>query len=106
MLEWNWKTDSIPDKDLARGSCKFPTTDNHVLKMIPMEASCYAMLKRKFAGIKRVHFHGAGGVGLRCVVAMKQYARNEARQVLATLPFGEDFEQVALVADVDKVPDI
>ena len=108
-----------------------------------------------------------------CVVAMKQYARNEARQVLATLlgsqgsklavivdddidihdmdkvmwaictrvqaqkdvmilprmtlwqldpsarddgsysvmgidatrPFGEDFEQVALVPDVDKVPD-
>ena len=158
---------------LLAGMSGVPTTDNHVLKMIPMEASCYAMLKRKFAGIKRVHFHGAGGVGLMCVVAMKQYARNEARQVLATLlgsqgsklavvvdedidihdmdkvmwaictrvqaqkdvmilprmtlwqldpsapddgsysvmaidatrPFGEEFEQVALVPDVDKVPD-
>ena len=161
------------DPVVLAGMSGVPTTDNHVLKMIPMEASCYAMLKRKFAGIQRVHFHGSGGVGLMCVVAMKQYARNEARQVLATLlgsqgsklavvvdedidihdmdkvmwaictrvqaqkdvmilpqmtlwqldpsapadgsysvmgidatrPFGEDFEQVALVPDVDKVPD-
>ena len=62
------------DPVVLAGMSGVPTTDNHVLKMIPMEASCYAMLKRKFAGIKRVHFHGAGGVGLMCVVAMKQYA--------------------------------
>ena len=62
------------DPILLAGMSGVPTTDN-LLKMIPMEASCYAMLKRKFAGIKRVHFHGAGGVGLMCVVAMKQYCQ-------------------------------
>ena len=85
---------------LLAGMSGVPTTDNHVLKMIPMEASCYAMLKRKFAGIKRVHFHGAGGVGLMCVVAMKQYARNEARQVLATL-LGSQGSKLAVVVDED-----
>lgn len=85
---------------LLAGMSGVPTTDNHVLKMIPMEASCYAMLKRKFAGIKRVHFHGAGGVGLMCVVAMKQYARNEARQVLATL-LGSQGSKLAVVVEED-----
>ena len=85
---------------LLAGMSGVPTTDNHVLKMIPMEASCYAMLKRKFAGIKRVHFHGSGGVGLMCIVAMKQYARNEARQVLATL-LGSQGSKLAVVVDED-----
>ena len=85
---------------LLAGMSGVPTTDNHVLKMIPMEASCFAMLKRKFAGIKRVHFHGAGGVGLMCIVAMKQYAKNEARQVLATL-LGSQGSKLAIVVDED-----
>ena len=85
---------------LLAGMSGVPTTDNHVLKMIPMEASCYAMLKRKFAGIRRVHFHGSGGVGLMCIVAMKQYARNEARQVLATL-LGSQGSKLAVVVDED-----
>ena len=88
------------DPILLAGMSGVPTTDNHVLKMIPMEASCYAMLRRKFAGIKRVHFHGAGGVGLMCIVAMKQYARNEARQVLATL-LGSQGSKLAVVVDED-----
>ena len=88
------------DPILLAGMSGVPTTDNHVLKMIPMEASCYAMLKRKFAGIQRVHFHGSGGVGLMCIVAMKQYARNEARQVLATL-LGSQGSKLAVVVDED-----
>lgn len=62
-----------------------PTTDNHVLKMIPMDASCYAFLKQRFPGVKKVHFHSAGGVGLLAVVAIKQNTKYEARNMLATM---------------------
>jgi 2,5-furandicarboxylate decarboxylase 1 len=88
------------DPILLAGMSGVPTTDNHVLKMIPMEASCFAMLKRKFAGISKVHFHGSGGVGLTCIVAMRQFAKNEARQVLATL-LGSQGSKLAIVVDED-----
>lgn len=88
------------DPILLAGMSGVPTTDNHVLKMIPMEASCFAMLKKKFAGVSRVHFHGSGGVGLTCIVAMRQFAKNEARQVLATL-LGAQGSKLAIVVDDD-----
>ncbi len=86
-----------------------PTTDNHVLKMIPMEASCYAFLKQRFPGIKKVHFHGAGGVGLLGIVSMQQYTKYEARNMLATMLSAQGTKVVIAVDedvdvfDMDKV---
>jgi len=77
-----------------------PTTDNHVLKMIPMEASCYAFLKRRFPGVKKVHFHGAGGVGLLGIVAMQQHTKYEARNLLATMLSAQG-TKVVIVVDED-----
>ncbi len=62
-----------------------PPTDNHVLKMIPMEASCHAFLRQKFPGVQKVHFHTSGGVGLLGVVSIKQCFKHEARNVLGTM---------------------
>ncbi len=79
-----------------------PTTDNHVLKMIPMEASCYAFLKQRFPGVKKVHFHGAGGVGLLAIVAMQQHTKYEARNMLATMLSAQGTKVVIAVdEDVD-----
>lgn len=86
-----------------------PTTDNHVLKMIPMEASCYAFLKQRFPGVKKVHFHGAGGVGLLAIVAMRQHTKYEARNMLATMLSAQGTKVVIAVDedvdvfDLDKV---
>lgn len=79
-----------------------PTTENHVLKMIPFEASLYAMLKPRFPGVQAVHFPGAGGVGLFAAVAMRPRAPGEARAVLATiLSTQEPKLAVAVDDDVD-----
>ncbi|MBT7950915.1 MAG: UbiD family decarboxylase [Gammaproteobacteria bacterium] len=86
-----------------------PTTDNHVLKMIPMEASCYAFLKQRFPGVNKVHFHGAGGVGLLAVVSIKQHTKYEARNMLATMISAQGTKLVIAVDedvdvfDMDKV---
>jgi len=77
-----------------------PTTENHVLKMIPAEASCYAMLKSRFPGVVKVHFHGAGGVGLLGIVAMEPQAPREARSVLTTL-LGAQGTKIAIAVDSD-----
>ena len=77
-----------------------PTTDNHVMKMIPMEASCYAFLKQRFPGVRKVHFHGAGGVGLMCIVAIAQVTRYEARNMLATM-LSAQATKVVIAVDED-----
>ncbi|MGH8247627.1 MAG: UbiD family decarboxylase [Gammaproteobacteria bacterium] len=77
-----------------------PTTENHVLKMIPMEASCFALLKSRFPGVKAVHFPGAGGTGLMGVVALKQRNRHEARSLL-TMMLGSQGNKIVVVVDED-----
>jgi UbiD family decarboxylase len=79
-----------------------PTTDNHVLKMVPMEASCYAFLKQRFPGLKKVHFHGAGGVGLCAIVSVQQQAKFEARNILTALLAAQGIKMaIAVDEDVD-----
>jgi UbiD family decarboxylase len=77
-----------------------PTTENHVLKMIPFEASLYALLKPRFPGVKAVHYPGAGGAGLFAAVCMRPGAPGEARAVLATI-LGTQQVKLAIVVDED-----
>ena len=79
-----------------------PPTDNHVLKMIPMEASCFSFLRQKFPGVQKVHFHTCGGVGLLAVVSIKQRFKNEARNVLGTMLSAQGTKVVIAVdEDID-----
>jgi 2,5-furandicarboxylate decarboxylase 1 len=77
-----------------------PTTENHVLKMIPMEASCLAFLRSRFPDVTAVHFPGAGGVGLMTVVAIRQRSKHEARNVLSML-LGSHGNKLVVVVDDD-----
>jgi 2,5-furandicarboxylate decarboxylase 1 len=77
-----------------------PTTENHVLKQLPLEASFYWQLKKEFPGVTAVHFPAAGTVGMTCVIAMKQAYECEARNVIAAM-IGTRRNKITIVVDDD-----
>jgi 2,5-furandicarboxylate decarboxylase 1 len=77
-----------------------PTTENHILKQLPLEATFYWMLKKEFPGVTAVHFPAAGTVGMISVIAMKQAYECEARNVIVTM-FGSRRNKITIVVDDD-----
>jgi UbiD family decarboxylase len=77
-----------------------PTTENHVLKQIPLEATYYWELRRQHPGVTAVHFPSAGTVGFIVVIAMKQAQEAEARNVIATM-LGTRRNKIIIVVDDD-----
>src|SRR6266480_3931080 len=77
-----------------------PTTENHVLKQLPLEATFYWELKKEFPGVTAVHFPAAGTVGMTCVIAMKQAYECEARNVIAAM-IGTRRNKITIVVDDD-----
>lgn len=77
-----------------------PTTENHILKQLPLEATFYWMLKKEFPGVTAVHFPAAGTVGMISVIAMKQTYECEARNVIATM-MGTRRNKITIVVDED-----
>ena len=77
-----------------------PTTENHILKQLPLEATFYWSLKKEFPGVTAVHFPAAGTVGMICVIAMKQAYECEARNVIATM-MGSRRNKITIVVDDD-----
>src|SRR5690349_24873621 len=75
-----------------------PTTENHVLKQLPLEASFYWQLKKEFPGVTAVHFPAAGTVGMTCVIAMKQAYECEARNLIAAM-IGTRRNKITVVVD-------
>ncbi len=77
-----------------------PTTENHILKQLPLEATFYWMLKKEFPGVTAVHFPAAGTVGMIAVIAIKQHYESEARNVIATM-LGSRRNKIIIVVDDD-----
>jgi 2,5-furandicarboxylate decarboxylase 1 len=77
-----------------------PTTENHILKQLPLEATFYWNLKKEFPGVTAVHFPAAGTVGMISVIAMKQAYECEARNVIATM-LGSRRNKITIVVDDD-----
>ena len=65
------------------GLTGMPTTDNHVLKQVPLEASHFLALKRHFPGVKAVHFPNCAGATFLLIVSMKKSQQYEARSLIA-----------------------
>src|SRR6516162_7110132 len=77
-----------------------PTTENHILKQLPLEATYYWQLKKEFPGVTAVHFPAAGTVGMTCVIAMKQAYECEARTLIAAM-IGTRRNKITVVVDDD-----
>jgi len=77
-----------------------PTTEHHILKQFAIDATYYAELRRWFPGVRAVHFPGAGAGGLIAVIAMKQHAKYEARNVIAHM-LGTIQNKLVIVVDED-----
>ncbi|MBI2319506.1 MAG: UbiD family decarboxylase [Betaproteobacteria bacterium] len=65
------------------GLTGMPTTDNHVMKQVPIEASHYLALKQQFPGLKAVHFPNCGGANFLLIVSIKKSQQYEARSLIA-----------------------
>ncbi|MBI2849185.1 MAG: UbiD family decarboxylase [Chloroflexi bacterium] len=77
-----------------------PTTENHVLKEIPYEASFTHELRQKFPSVVAVSFPPAGGCGYLAVIAMKPTSKYESRNVL-TLALASTKPKLAITVDDD-----
>jgi 2,5-furandicarboxylate decarboxylase 1 len=77
-----------------------PTTENHILRQIPMEATYYWELKKRHPGITAVHFPAAGAILFLVVIAMKQTYLYEARNAIASM-FATRRNKIIIVVDDD-----
>jgi len=67
------------------GLTGMPTTENHVMKQVCLEAMFTWDLKQKFPGVQAVCVPAAGAQALLAVVAMRPTSKFEARNVIAYL---------------------
>ncbi|HEY7163228.1 MAG TPA: UbiD family decarboxylase [Candidatus Binatia bacterium] len=77
-----------------------PTTENHILRQIPMEATYYWELKKRHPGVTAVHFPAAGAILFLVVIAMKQTYLFEARNAIASM-FATRRNKIIIVVDDD-----
>jgi 4-hydroxy-3-polyprenylbenzoate decarboxylase/2,5-furandicarboxylate decarboxylase 1 len=59
-----------------------PSTENHVLKEVPLEASLYEELRRTFPQVVDVHYPPAGSNGFLTVVAVRSTGPRDARNIV------------------------
>lgn len=67
------------------GLTGMPTTDNHILKQVALEALYTWELKQKFPGVRTVRLPAAGAQALLAVVSMRPASKFEARNVISYL---------------------
>ena len=82
------------------GLTGMPTTENHVLKQIPLEATFLNALRQQFSGVHSVHFPFCGGAGYLLIISMKKTREFEPRNVIATA-LGMAGPKYVIVVDED-----
>ncbi len=59
-----------------------PTTENHILKQLPFEASFFNEMRKSFPTLKKVAIPPSGGVSFYIVIGMEPRFDGEARQAI------------------------
>jgi UbiD family decarboxylase len=78
-----------------------PTTENHILKQLPYEASYFAMLKAQHPTLTNLAIPASGGVAFYVVMAMKQRYAGEARHAILTTMASSQRPKTVVVVDPD-----
>jgi len=78
-----------------------PTTENHILKQLPFEASLLAQMRNQFPTIDRVAVPPSGGVQFYIVMSMKPRFAGEARSALLAVIASNLRPKKVVVVDPD-----
>lgn len=83
------------------GLTGMPTTENHILKQVCLEALYTWELKQKFSGVRSVHFPAAGAQGLLAIISMRPTSRSEARHAITYMLGSRPGVKCAIAVDDD-----
>lgn len=78
-----------------------PTTENHILKLLPFEASFTHQMRQQFPTIERVSIPPSGGVFFRVVIAMRPRYAGEARSAILAAMGSNMRPKTVIVVDPD-----
>lgn len=78
-----------------------PTTENHILKQLPFEASFTELMRQWFPTIERVAIPPSGGVFFRVVMAMRPRYAGEARSAILAAMGSNMRPKTVIVVDPD-----
>jgi 4-hydroxy-3-polyprenylbenzoate decarboxylase/2,5-furandicarboxylate decarboxylase 1 len=89
------------DPIFLAGLTGMPTTENHILKQVCLEASYGWELKQKFAGFRALHLPPAGSHGLLAIISMRPMSKSEARHVITYMLGNRPSLKCVIVVDDD-----
>jgi 2,5-furandicarboxylate decarboxylase 1 len=78
-----------------------PVTENHVLKLLPMEANLLAALRQVSPDVVAVHYPPEGGAEFLAVISMRQRYVNQAKNLVLSALGSVGHPKVVIVVDDD-----
>ncbi len=83
------------------GLTGIPITENHVMKLLPMEANLLATLRQAYPDVQAVHFAPEGGAEFLAVISLRQRYQNQAKNLLLSALGSPAHPKMAIVVDDD-----
>ena len=92
---------SRTDPIYQAGLTGIPVTENHVLKLLPMEANLVKAMRQVYPDITGVHYAPEGGAEFLAIIGLQQRYVNQAKNVLLTALGSVAHPKVVIVVDDD-----
>jgi 2,5-furandicarboxylate decarboxylase 1 len=89
------------DPIFQAGLTGIPITENHVMKLLPMEANLLSTLRQGYPDVQAVHFAPEGGAEFLAVVSLRQRYLNQAKNLLLSALGSSGHPKMAIVVDDD-----
>jgi 4-hydroxy-3-polyprenylbenzoate decarboxylase/2,5-furandicarboxylate decarboxylase 1 len=89
------------DAIFQAGLTGIPVTENHVMKLLPMEANLSKALKAIYPDITGVHYAPEGGAEFLVIIGLRQRYVNQAKNVILSALGSVAHPKVVIVVDDD-----